>query len=148
MTPAELRKLADETEKRAATLSLEVTLLREQAAMLRAKADSDERRMKEAGLHLDTPERTIRVMDVNTHGMADDVKRGAARATRKHPAQKRLYRKGVTITKLAAELKEGRPRVSAWFAEGAGNRPIPRRHAEHLREKYGIPLSDWSRVAD
>lgn len=94
------------------------------------------------------PERIIRSMDVNTQGRSANVKRGAGRATRKHPAQKKLYEKGKTITDVAAELGEGRPRVSAWFADGEANRPIPKRHAEKLRDKYGIPMNAWSRVAD
>jgi hypothetical protein len=93
-------------------------------------------------------ERTIRTMDVNTQGKSASVKRGAGRATRKHPAQKRLYERGKTITDIAGELKEGRPRVSSWFADGDTNRPIPRRHAEHLRDRYGIPLNAWLRIAD
>lgn len=93
-------------------------------------------------------ERTIRTMDVNTGSNDARVKAGAGRATRKHAAQKKLYQRGMTISSLAIELKEGRPRVSAWFAEGEANRPIPKRHAEKLRDKYGIPLTAWSRIAD
>lgn len=100
----------------------------------------------ETDLRTDDTKRTIRSMDVNTHGRSASVKRGAGRATRKHPAQKRLYERGKTITDIAAELKEGRPRVSSWFAEGDAQRPIPRHHAEYLRDKYGIPINVW-RVA-
>lgn len=98
------------------------------------------------GLPSSQGERIIRSMDVNTQNVAS--RRGAGRATRKHPAQRRLYERGQTITGLATELGEGRPRVSAWFATGDGNRPIPRRHAEALKATYGIPLSSWSRIAD
>lgn len=59
-----------------------------------------------------------------------------------------LYVKGHTITSIADELGEGRPRVNAWFAVGKANRPIPRRHAQYLLERYEIPLSAWSRIAD
>lgn len=100
------------------------------------------------GLHDDRSNRIMRDMDVNTTGQPSGVKRGAARATRKHPAQKKLYEQGRTITDVARELREGRPRVSAWFAEGEANRPIPRRHAETLRQRYGIPLTAWARIAD
>ena len=104
--------------------------------------------LEKGDLTIDRTERTIRTMDVNTGSTDARVKSGAGRATRKHPAQKKLYQQGKTITSLAAELKEGRPRVSAWFAKGDANRPIPKHHADHLREKYGIPLNAWDRVAD
>ena len=91
---------------------------------------------------------TVSPMDVNTQHATEDVKRGAARATRKHKALKRLYEKGRTVTSIALELGEGRPRVSAWFAEGDGNRPIPRRHADYLRDKYNIPHAWWARIAE
>jgi hypothetical protein len=101
------------------------------------------------GLRIDRTNSTIRSMDVNTQGQSEAVKRGAGRATRKHPAQRKLYERGRTITDVAKELGEGRPRVSAWFAPvGKGNRPIPRRHAETLHQKYGIPFAAWARVAD
>lgn len=87
-------------------------------------------------------------MNVDTRGKSESVKRGAARATRKHRAQRKLYEAGVSLTDVARELGEGRPRVSSWFAPGETNRPIPRQHAEYLLAKYGIPLSDWRRIAD
>lgn len=105
-------------------------------------------RIKIVGLQGSRSDRTIPDMDVDTSGQSVSVKRGAGRATRKHEAQRKLYEKGHTITSIAAELNEGRPRVSAWFAVGDSNRPIPRRHAEYLRDKYEIPLSVWSRIAD
>lgn len=126
---------------------------REHAKKLRAQADLLERQageleaMAERRVDTGSTERIIRTMDVNTHRSPVHVKRGAARATRNNPAQKRLYEKGKTITDIAADLKEGRPRVSSWFAEGEAQRPIPRRHAEFLRDTYDIPLK-WFRVAD
>lgn len=111
-------------------------------------AAEDERLARASAVDTGGTKRIIRTMDVNTHGSPANVKRGAGRATRKHPAQKRLYEKGKTITDVASDLGEGRPRVSSWFADGDANRPIPRRHAEKLRDKYGIPLTAWSRIAD
>jgi len=99
-------------------------------------------------LHHDRTNRIMHGMDVNTSAHPESVKRGAARATRKHPAQRKLYERGRTITDVAKELGEGRPRVSAWMAKGEANRPIPRRHAETLRARYGIPLTAWDRIAD
>lgn len=143
MTPSQLlRKMAREN--------------REMAAKLRERADkhdrwaaendrqAEEMEAGESGLRIDRTDSIVSPMDVNTE--SESVRRAAGRATRNHPAQKKLYDAGVTITELAALLKEGRPRVSSWFAEGDANRPIPKRHAERLKEKYGIPLSAWSRV--
>jgi len=105
-------------------------------------------RIKPLGLKKPGADRTIGGMDVDTTGREVSVKVGAGRATRKHPAQRTLYENGRTISSIAKELNEGRPRVNAWFAKGEANRPIPARHAQYLLEKYGIPLSAWARIAD
>jgi hypothetical protein len=105
-------------------------------------------RIKPRPLNPPRADRTIGPMDVDTTGQPADVKAGAGRARRRHPAQRRLYEKGKTISSIAEELREGRPRVNAWFATGKTNRPIPRRHAEYLRDRYGIPLTDWARIAE
>lgn len=99
--------------------------------------------------------RIVRTMNVDTRGRPAAVKRGAGRATRQHPAQKKLYEAGVTITDVARELRETRARVSSWMAEDeAGksdkpkaNRPIPRHHAVYLRDRYGVPLGVWKRIS-
>lgn len=118
------------------------------AAMLGAPKVLAHGRIKPFPLKKPGSDRTIGAMDVDTTGRDVSVKVGAGRATRRHPAQRILYEKGHTVTSIAKELNEGRPRVNAWFAEGEANRPIPRRHAEYLFEKYGIPLSAWKRVAE
>jgi hypothetical protein len=145
LTRQQCLALAEQARLVAEKAEAQAKLAREQEAWLRAQA---EKAGGDEGLRSTNSERIIRTMDVNTEGRSASVKRGAGRATRKHPAQKRLYEKGKTLTDIAAELGEGRPRVSAWFAEHPANRPIPRRHADHLRKKYGIPLDAWLRIAD
>lgn len=95
-----------------------------------------------------SPPRTLRTMDIDTRGQHPDVKRGAGRATRNHPAQQKFYAAGVTIKSVAKDLRETRARVSSWMADGEANRPIPRRYAEYLKERYGVPLSAWARIKD
>ena len=92
-------------------------------------------------------ERTIRVMDVNTADQPTHVKLGAARATRKSKAQRKLYEKGLTVSSLAKKLEEGRPRVSAWFAEGEAQRPVPPRHRKKLAD-LGITEADGVRFGE
>lgn len=115
---------------------------------LRGRADQLEAVVMERGLRSRSIVRTVSTMDVDTAGKKSSIKRAVARATRNHPAQRRLYEQGVTITALAARLGEGRERVSAWFAPPPANRPVPRPAAEKMLKWYGIPLSDWTRVAD
>lgn len=81
--------------------------------------------------------RTIRAMNVDTQGQPEAVKRGAARATRKHPAQELLYKAGLTISDLAGLLGEKRSRVSAWMAQGTSQRPVPATQADRMAK--GIP---------
>lgn len=131
-------------------------LLEEMREAMRVRLETEERELAaiEAamrslqGLPSPTGARTIRTMNVDTTGRDAKVKIGASRSRRKHPALKKLYEAGVTVTALAQQLKEKRPSVSAWFAAGAGNRPVPRRHADTMEEKYGIPLSAWLKLAD
>lgn len=147
-TVEQLLSLADKIAgdiKRAEEVAATIPQLRKTERGLRKMAAEQ---AGESRLRIDRSERIMPDMDVNTHSHDARVRSGAGRATRKHPAQKKLYERGKTITSIASELKEGRPRVSAWFADGEANRPIPKRHAETLKEKYGIPLSAWSRVAD
>ena len=99
-------------------------------------------------LRHDGSDSTIRTMNVNTEGQSAAVKRGAARATRKHVAQQKFYEAGKTITQVAEDMKLTREQVSSWMAKGSGNRPIPARYAELLRKTYGIPRSAWTRIAD
>jgi hypothetical protein len=150
-TPETLRRLANEADEQAASLRREADILEQQGVTLRKLADDKE----SSGLQHGTGERIISAMDVNASGQSSAVKRGAARATRKHPAQVKLYSRkvegapaGITIKDLATELDETRARVSSWFATGHANRPVPRHHAEFMRKKYGIPLSAWARIAD
>jgi hypothetical protein len=140
-TREELLALADKYAALAKHFDKRAAQCRDTEARIRADAAN-------TAIDMNDTDSTLRTMDVNTAGRSASVKRGAGRATRKHPAQKKLYEKGKTITDIAADLGEGRPRVSSWFAGGDANRPIPRRHAEKLHDKYGIPLSAWSRIAD
>ena len=93
--------------------------------------------------------RIVSTMDVDGTGQSEAVKRGIARGRRNHPAQVAFYENGVTIKDVAAELRETRARVSAWMsADPKAVRAIPSRHAEHLKRRFGIPLSAWARIAD
>jgi hypothetical protein len=113
------------------------------------RAGDKERAMLERGLTSGKPERIIRSMSAQpARVISSDVKRGKGRSTRKHPAQEIFYKKGTHIKAVAAELGETRAWVSSWMADGDACRAIPRRHAEYLKEKYGVPLSAWHRIAD
>lgn len=94
--------------------------------------------------------RSVSPVDVNaTAGPLDSyTKRAATRSNRTHVGLKKLYEQNVTQASLARDLKETRSRVAAWFAKGRLNRPIPRRQAVYLRDKYGIPESVWERITD
>lgn len=98
------------------------------------------------GLRSSLSQRIVSPVDVNASGLSPYTKRAATRSNR--DAQRKLYEKNVTVAGLARELGEKRARVSSWFAAAGtpGNRPIPRSIAERLRDKYGIPLSDWPRI--
>jgi hypothetical protein len=137
----QLLAMADQAKADAEKLEAAAALARHQEATLRRLAAELEEPLRA----IDTDD-TLARMDVNTN--TERAKRGAGRATRKHRGQRKLYEKGHSVTSIAAELGEGRPRVSAWFADGEANRPIPRRHAEYLRDKYNIPLTSWKRIAD
>ena len=94
-------------------------------------------------------QRSVSPVDVNANGtMAAYTRRAAKRSTRTHGGLRTLYEKNVTQASLARDLKESRSRVASWFAKGPLNRPIPRHHAEYLRETYGVPLAAWERIAD
>jgi len=103
-----------------------------------------------SGKQLPTTEkhRSVPVMDVNTERMSVITRRAATRATREHAGLRKLYEQDVSQSSLARELGETRSRVVSWFAEGPGNRPIPRKTAERIRDKYGLPLSVWARIAE
>ena len=95
------------------------------------------------------PSRIVSIMNVDDTGQTSAVKRAIARGRRNHPAQVILYEAGVTITDLAAELKETRQRVSAWMSDKPKDlRGIPRRHVDYLKRKYKIPASAWARIDD
>jgi hypothetical protein len=94
-------------------------------------------------------QRSVSPVDVNRNAtMTAYTRRASKRSTRDHAGLKLLYEKDVTQASLARELNESRSRVVSWFATGALNRPIPRRHAEYLRDTYKVPLSAWERIAD
>lgn len=98
------------------------------------------------GLTVAREQRTL--SNMYEHSSETRARRGASRARRAHPAQRRLYNAGTTITAVAAELHETRARVSTWMADGDAVRAIPRRHAIYLRDKYSVPLSAWRRIQD
>ena len=153
MTPEKLRQVAAELEAKAedafrAGKGAEGELLAREAWRARDMADEREREVAAKGLPGSAPGRTIRSVSIDTRDFSTAVKRGVGRATRKHPAQLKLYQKGVTITAVAKELRETRARVSSWMNPGKDTRAIPRHHAEYLRDKYGIPLSAWDRIQD
>lgn len=100
------------------------------------------------GLTSTAKHRSVSPVDVSTTpGLAPYTKRAAARSNREHAGLKLLYEKDVTQASLARELGESRSRVASWFAVGDLNRPIPRSIAEKLRDKYGVPLGAWARIA-
>ena len=144
--PPTLRDIAEQMEAAARRLHAEG---KHEAASELYKAAADARKAVEALLRLPEGEyeRIVRSMNVDTTRHASDVKRGATRARRKHPAQRIFYEKGVTITSVAKEIGETRARVSSWMADGDALRPIPPHQAEKLRLKYGVPLSVWKRIA-
>jgi hypothetical protein len=127
---AEARRARDEAER-----------LIEYAKMLETAAAMN------TGLTPTRIKRNVSSMQVQGD-LSSDTKRAASRATSTHPGQRQLYEQNVSIAKLARELGETRARVSSWFGSGLGNRPIPRRFAEMLRDRYGIQLDVWARIAD
>jgi len=100
------------------------------------------------GLTSTRTDRIVSPVDVQAPNLSSTTKRAAARAKRKGDAQRMLYEKNTTIAQLALELGETRARVSKWFGTPEENRPIPMHHAVYIRDKYGIPLSAWSRIAE
>lgn len=122
---------------------------RAEESELAAALAGNEARESSMGLPNDSTGRIVSSMNVDDTGQSEAVKRAIARGRRNHPAQVILYEAGVTITDVAAELKETRQRVSAWMSDDPkAVRAIPRRVAEHLKRKYKIPLSAWTRIAD
>jgi hypothetical protein len=121
-------------------------LLEAQAATYRDAAQ----RLRDVGLPAPPAERSIPpVHDIDVRGRDANLKRAVGRTRRDSVAQQLLLEKGQTISGLARELHETRSRVSAWFAEDmALSRPIPRRIALQLREKYGIPPDLWTKISD
>lgn len=88
---------------------------------------------------------TLHDVNVDTRGKSESVRRAVSRSRREHPAQAAFYRANKTVGQIAEELREGRPRVSSWMSEDEP-RPIPRRHAIYLRDKYRVPLSAWKNL--
>lgn len=147
-TPRELAAEAEWCEARARYLRALAASLEAQAVVLRRREGLARTGELPKTLRAHDTFDTVNRMNVDTRGKPESVKRGAARATRRHKAQRKLYEAGVSLTDVAKELGEGRPRVSSWFAPGDTNRPIPRKCAEYLRDKYGVPLEDWRRIGD
>lgn len=131
---------ADEAEARAAAREREAASLRDFAAELRKAAEKAPR-----GLPVVDTDDTLPGMNVDTRGKSEAVTRAVGRATRNHPAQRAFYKAGKTVGQIAEELREGRPRVSSWMSEDEP-RPIPRHHADYLREHYKVPLSAWKNL--
>jgi hypothetical protein len=126
--------------------------LERQAADLRRKADEYEASISAALRAADSAEaalpspRGTRIinrskMNVDTSHRSKNMKIGASRSRREHPAMRAWYEAGKTITDIAGEIGEKRPRVSAWLAsEPTSNRPIPLR-------VYGVSRAVWQRIA-
>jgi hypothetical protein len=73
-------------------------------------------------------------------------RRGRPLQRRKHPFVAALLREGLTIAEVATDLKANPSTVKAWYKDPKKDpayRPIPRHHAERLRERLGVPLSAW-----
>jgi hypothetical protein len=135
-----LLKLADEYKAEAEVLERRAADCRRHEKELRAAAAEE--------VDMNSTDSTLRTMDVNTSGKSPALKRGVARATRKHIAQQKFYAAGKTISDIAVELHEGRERVSSWMAKGDACRPIPSRHVEYLKKHYDVPRSAWAKTAD
>lgn len=101
-------------------------------------------------LHPNQPERIIldTMVNVNTTGMSLGAKISAGRTVRKHKAIAAWLKAGKTVSDIAIEIKQGRPRVNSWLNEGQGNRPIPEKHVAYFLKTYGIPRSAWRRIGD
>ena len=87
-----------------------------------------------------------RIMDIDTTGQPPTVRAAQKRSRREHPALAAFYTGGATVTSIAKELDENRPRVDSWMRDKDA-RPIPNRCRIYLRVKYGIPNAAWSRIA-
>lgn len=71
------------------------------------------------------------------------------KANRKHPFVEALVSLGLTVTEIARELDYPRSTVQSWYDGEKGNaRPIPRKAAEAIRARLGVPLSAWPRKVD
>lgn len=94
--------------------------------------------------------RSVSQMNVNSTGLSATTRRAATRASRPHEGLKILYEHDRDQTAIARELGETRSRVVSWFAapDSGSNRPIPRKHVNYLRDKYGVPESVWARIQD
>jgi hypothetical protein len=134
-TPERLLELAEKFDAESKRYAAMAAACREHAAALQ--------RLPEG-----RADRTMSKVDVDTRDHEANVKRGASRATRRHPGLRRIYEAGHTVTSLAKELRETRARVSSWFAEGENNRPIPKHQVDYLEKKYGIPRASWRRIAE
>ncbi len=125
-----------------ATAEGEVSRLREYIGALELAA-----KLRDPSLTRKRIDRIVSNVQVQAPNLSHATKRAASRATRSGEAQRILYERDMTIAKLAAELGEGRARVSKWFGPPSDNRPIPKTIAEQLQARYGIPLTAWSRIA-
>jgi hypothetical protein len=131
-----LRRIAADLERQAATLRRAADELDGADSLIR----TDSRRIINA---------TMRNDDIDTTGRPKNMKIGAARSRRTHPAMTAWYAAGKTITAIATEVGETRARVSAWLApEPTTNRPIPSKHAAYFERTYGIPTAAWLRIGD
>lgn len=86
-------------------------------------------------------------MELDMTGLPLRARMGARRAKRTHAALECFYRAGVNITAVAKEIGEKRSRVDSWMRT-KDTRPIPIKHRDYLRRKYGVPNDAWLRVEE
>lgn len=132
-------------ELRARIAQLEETERKQAAALLFTRKDLQ---MCRDHLRLLQPasERTIvrTKMDIDTAGLSSRARMGAGRSKREHIALGAFYRHDKTVTAIAEELGETRPRVDSWMRT-KDVRPIRSRCRIYLRVKYGIPDAAWAK---
>lgn len=86
---------------------------------------------------------------MNATGIAP-ARRGRPSTRQKHPFVAALIKHRTTATEVATQVGRSKSTVKAWYKDPKGDafRPIPKEIAEMLRDRYGVPLSAWARIAD
>lgn len=123
----------------AARVDAEAEKLRQYAGELRRLAESAPLTI---GLKRSKVDSNMQGVDLT--GQPENVRTAGNRTRRASEAKAALLKAGQTDGSVAALLKVGRSTVNAWF----GRLAIPKRHAETLQKKFGVPLSAWPRISD